>query len=217
MNQTEIDKLAKIIWNYHHVGHTLTKADCIFVLGSMDTRVAEYAADLYLEGYAPFILFSGGFGNFTTGVFKKPEAEIFAGIAIAKGVPADAILIENKSSNTQQNIEFSRALLSERGLEPNTFILVQKPYMERRTFATFKNFWPEKEFVVTSPPVPFDECAPEGYSKDQIVHIMVGDLQRIKEYPAKGFQIPQEIPKEVWSAYEQLVAAGYTGHLIKEK
>lgn len=44
---------------------------------------------------------------------------------------------------------------------------------------------------------------------------MVGDLQRIKEYPAKGFQIEQEIPDEVWSAYETLVAAGYDKHLIK--
>lgn len=45
---------------------------------------------------------------------------------------------------------------------------------------------------------------------------MVGDLQRIKEYPAKGFQIPQEIPDNVWSAYEKLGCVGYTSHLINE-
>lgn len=54
---TEVDKLAKIIWNYHHLNHRLEKTDCIFVLGSHDTRVAEYAADLFLKGYAPPISF----------------------------------------------------------------------------------------------------------------------------------------------------------------
>jgi hypothetical protein len=44
---------------------------------------------------------------------------------------------------------------------------------------------------------------------------MVGDLQRIKFYPALGFQIEQEIPDEVWQAYEKLVELGYDQHLIK--
>jgi hypothetical protein len=44
---------------------------------------------------------------------------------------------------------------------------------------------------------------------------MVGDLQRIKIYPEKGFQIAQEIPDDVWQAYEQLVAMGFDRHLAK--
>ena len=45
--------------------------------------------------------------------------------------------------------------------------------------------------------------------------MLVGDLQRIKEYPKKGFQIEQEISPEVWEAYEYLVGLGYTNYLIK--
>lgn len=44
---------------------------------------------------------------------------------------------------------------------------------------------------------------------------MVGDLQRIKIYPSLGYQIYQEIPDQVWAAYEELVARGYTEHLIE--
>jgi hypothetical protein len=44
-----------------------------------------------------------------------------------------------------------------------------------------------------------------------------GDLQRIKLYPERGFQIAQDIPEDVWSAYEQLVHAGYDKFLIQEK
>jgi hypothetical protein len=51
---------------------------------------------------------------------------------------------------------------------------------------------------------------------EKVINIMVGDLQRIKIYPEKGFQIYQEIPAEVWKAYERLVALGFDKHLIKE-
>jgi len=44
---------------------------------------------------------------------------------------------------------------------------------------------------------------------------MIGDLQRIKLYPEKGFQIYQEIPGDVWQAYEQLVKLGFDKHLIR--
>lgn len=44
---------------------------------------------------------------------------------------------------------------------------------------------------------------------------MLGDLQRIKVYPAKGFQIEQHIPDEVWQSYEKLVNSGFDSHIMK--
>lgn len=213
---TEVDTLAKIIWDYHRLNHKLEKADCLLVFGSHDIRVAEYAADLFLKGYAPHIIFSGGLGNLTKAIFPKPEADIFAEIAIKRGVPPGKILIENKSTNTGENIEFTKKLLSEKGLEFNNFILVQKPYMERRTFATFKKVWPEKNFIATSPPITFEDYPNEEIPKDKVINIIVGDLQRIEIYPGRSFQIFQEIPPNVWSAYEKLVKLGYTKHLVEE-
>lgn len=196
--------------------HPLQKADMILALGSNDTRVAEHGAALWLQGYAPYILFSGGSGRLTEGLFHKPEAEIFADVAEKMGVPQEKMLIENRSTNTGENIDFTRELLKEKGMDPATFILVQKPYMERRAYATFKMRWPEKEFVVTSPELSYTQYPNETITRELLINIMVGDLQRIKIYPAKGFQIPQEIPDEVWTAYERLVALGYTQHLVKE-
>jgi uncharacterized SAM-binding protein YcdF (DUF218 family) len=216
MNTSEIDTLANLIWNYHHLNHQLKKVDAIFTLGSSDTRIAHYAADLFLKGYGPYIIFSGGLGSLTTGIFQKPEAEIFADIAIQKGIPKDKILIENKSTNTGDNIHLTKELLKQKGLEFNSFLVVQKPYMERRTYATFKKIWPEKEFTVTSPPISFEDYPTEDLPKEKVINIMVGDLQRIKIYPERGFQIPQEIPDNVWQAYEKLTAAGFTKHLIKD-
>lgn len=212
----KIDDLAKVIWDYHHMNNMVTKADCIFVLCSMDTRVAERAVELYKQGYAQHILFSGGSGVLTKDIFKKPEAEVFADVAIKLGVPQDAILIEKKSTNTGENVSLSKKLLEEKNLHFDTFILVQKPYMERRTFATFKKVWSEKEFIITSPLLSYEEYTKDKDFKELTINVMVGDLQRIKEYPKKGFQITQEIPQNVWNAYEQLVAMGYTKHLIKD-
>jgi len=212
--EDEIDKLAKIIWDYHHINHCLKKADCILVLGSHDLRVAERGSDLFLGGYAPFIVFSGGLGTLTRHLFSKPEADLFAEIAIKQGVPKEKILIENKSTNTGENIAFTKNLLKAKELDFHSFIVVQKPYMERRTYATFQKLWPEKEVMVTSPQINFQDYPNANISKDSVINIMVGDLQRIKIYPEKGFQIYQEIPDKVWSAFQKLVALGYTKRLI---
>ncbi len=211
----EVVELARQLWDYHHMNHQLAKADCILALGSHDLRVADRAAELYLEGWAPLVIMSGGLGNFTQGMWTESEADKFAAIAIQKGVPAGAVLVENKSTNTGENILFTQQLLKQKGLDPQRFIVVQKPYMERRSFATFKKHWPDKNLLVTSPQIPFDEYATDDIPLDRVIHIMIGDLQRIKLYPAKGFQIYQEIPDNVWDAYERLIELGFDKHLVK--
>jgi uncharacterized SAM-binding protein YcdF (DUF218 family) len=214
-----IHALVKKIWDYHHFDHQLAHADAILVLCSHDKVVAARGAELFLQGWAPLLIFAGGLGAITRRLWHEPEAEQFARIAIAMGVPADRILVETRSTNTGENVLFTKQLLGDRGLDPQTFIVVQKPYMERRSYATFRKVWPEKAVRVTSPRVSLDDylrdCSHDALSPDDVIAIMVGDLQRIRLYPEKGFQIPQEIPDDVWRAYEELVEAGYDKYLIK--
>ena len=212
----EVLTQARRLWDYHHMHHVLAKADCILALGSHDLRVADRAAELWLQGWAPLLVMSGGLGNFTQDMWTESEADQFAAIAIRKGVPEEAILVENKSTNTGENIIYTQWLLQEKGLDPQNFIVVQKPYMERRSYATFKKHWPGKNLLVTSPQIPFDKYATDDIPLSRVINIMVGDLQRIRFYPAKGFQVYQEIPAEVWDAYERLVELGFDQHLMKE-
>jgi uncharacterized SAM-binding protein YcdF (DUF218 family) len=212
----EVLQLAKIVWDYHHMNTPLQKADCIFVLGSHDTRVAERGAEIYLQGWAPLLIFSGGLGRLTKDLWSETEAGLFAKIALQKGVPEKDILVENRSTNTGENVLFTRQLLKEKGLDPQSFILVQKPYMERRTYATFQKQWPGKTVYVTSPQIPLEGYPTAEAPLEQVINVMVGDLQRIRVYAGKGFQIHQDIPDEVWTAYEQLVALGFNKQLIKE-
>ena len=207
---------AQLLWDYHHMNHEPRPCDCILVLGSHDLRVAERGAELFLNGYAPLLVFSGGLGNFTKETWTSSEADLFAERAIEMGVPDHAILTENKSSNTAENIQFTQKLLQKHGLNPGTFLLVQKPYMERRSFATFKKNWPGKELIVTSPQISFEDYPNSEIPLEKVINIMVGDLQRIKLYPDRGFQIYQEIPDEVWAACESLISQGFNKHLMKD-
>ena len=210
--------LAQTLWHYHQLNHEVTRADVILVLCSYDLAVAERGAELFLAGRAPILIFSGGLGAITRHFWTEPEADQFAAIAVRMGVPREKILIENRSTNTGENVLFTRQLLAEQGLDPQTFILVQKPYMERRCYATFVKMWPEKDAVVTSPRVSFEDYLSRysnpALSADEVISIMVGDLQRIRLYPSMGFQIEQDIPGKVWDAFQQLVDAGYDTHLM---
>jgi uncharacterized SAM-binding protein YcdF (DUF218 family) len=212
----DVERFARIVWDYHHVSHALEPADCIMVLGSHDTRVAERGAEIFLAGWAPLVLFSGNLGALTRGVWNRPEAEIFADVAAAAGVPRERMLIEGRSTNTGENVDFSRELLSKHGIHPRKAIVVQKPYMERRTLATFQQRWSELVVIVTSPQIEFDDYPNEAISSDDVIHIMVGDLQRLMLYADKGWSVTQKIPRDVMEAFERLIQAGYTRRLVRE-
>jgi len=202
--------LAQKIWDYLCMHQEIKASDCMLVLGSHDTSVAERAADIFLEGLAPLIVFSGGFGYLTQETWKVSEAETFAELAIKRGVPASAILLESKSTNTGENVVFSMQLLKERNIHPLSLILVHKPYMERRTYATFRNHFKDVPISVTSPRISMTDYLSSGIIPyETFLDTLAGDLYRIKTYSSKGFQIPQEIPEDVWAAYTELVGMGF--------
>ena len=214
MNEIDIDKHALVVWNYHLMGHSPAESDAILVLGSHDPRVAERGAQLYLQGWAPLLVCSGGRGRLTAG-WELTEAETFARVAVCQGVPRDRILIEDQSTNTSENLILTQRLLEGQGILLDSAILVQKPYMERRTWCTCRKVWPELRIAVTSPQIPFESYPNRDILREDMVHIMVGDLQRLRVYAERGYQIPQTIPEEAWEAWKQLVQAGYTKHLVE--
>ena len=197
------------------MNHSLRKSNIIIALGSSDTSIPTRAAELFKEDFAPYILFAGGFGKITKDMWQIPEAEKFAQIAQEEGVPESALLIEKNSTNTGENIQFSKELLVKKGIPVSTAIIVCKPYKERRDYATFKMQWPELDIIVTSPQVSFEEYMEKIFSIDVAMNLLVGDVQRMKLYAEEGYQIKQDIPTEVWHAYEKLVEMGYDKHLIK--
>lgn len=217
MEKTDLE-LIKILWDYMHLNHKLEKADAILVLGCSDISVVDVGIELYKKGYADKIIFSGGLGKDTSKIWDEPEANKFAKLAISKGIPENKILIENKSTNTGENFRFTKKLIEENNLKIRKIIIVHKPYDEKRAYATFKNWMPEYEGIITSMNI---SC--EDYNRNAIknnlpnwVDLMVGDVQRMRVFVKKGWQVETEVPDEIWAAYEELVKRGYNKYIFKE-
>ncbi|MCX5713981.1 MAG: YdcF family protein, partial [Candidatus Omnitrophica bacterium] len=102
------------------------RADLIIVLGSTDKRVPLEAAALFKRGLAPKILVSGNQPALRKGK-AAPEAHIYRDILIREGVPPEAIIIEDESTSTEENLIFSKRILEARGIPHDTVILVQHP------------------------------------------------------------------------------------------
>ena len=202
---------ARTLWNFHLIYDELSEVDVIIGLGSYDLRVADRCAELFHQRLAKKILFTGKSGNWTNNLFDGSEAEAFAKRAWERGIPADAILIEPKATNIGENIRFSRAMMANDQVA--RIIIVTKPQTQRRAYATVRAQWPEVSALVTAPMTPFEEQPIEAYPFEMFVHEMVGDVQRIRDYPSKGFQIAQSIPASVADAFDFLVKEGYHHHL----
>ncbi|MDF5485582.1 YdcF family protein, partial [Vibrio parahaemolyticus] len=97
--------------------------------------------------------------------------------------------------------------LKEEGKQCSSFILVQKPFMERRAIATFEKQWqsPYTQLQVSSAALPFFEYINEDMPLMMVLEALMEDFSRVKSYPEKGFQTEQNIPQQVESSYQALL------------
>jgi len=212
-----VKSAAKALWDYHRLGQPVEHADVILGLGSYDTRVAEHAAALFLAGRAPWLVFTGGVvqpPERTRTRWEGVEAEVFRAVALERGVPPGQVLVETRSTNTGENFRFTDALLRERGIAVRRVLVVSKPFMERRAFATGRAQTRWSEIAPTSPPDDFEDFCFHRFDPALVISDMVGDLQRLAVYPRKGFSVQQDIPRHVRDAFRLLVGRGYRGRLI---
>lgn len=209
-----VDELAEAIWKYSQLNQKLEEADIIAVFGSYGNLQAEYGIQLFKEGWAPLILFSGGLNE-----LGKSEAEDYNKIAIKAGILDSKIIVEGKATNTGENIIFTKEILRKKGIPIKKLIVVHKPYMERRTYATLRKRWPDIKAIITSPQISYEdycEILPkEGISKELFINIIVSVLKKTKLYEERGFAIHQSIPKEIWASYLELVSLGYNKRLTE--
>jgi uncharacterized SAM-binding protein YcdF (DUF218 family) len=202
------------LWRYHDMGHALRPCDVGIGLGSHDLGVATFTAELYHRDMFPVLVFTGANAPTTVERFPRGEAVHYREHAISLGVPPEVVLIEPKARNTQQNLEFTRALLADRHIEVGSVALVSRPYQQRRAYATAHKVWPEVEVLCASRRLQLDEYLASIGDVDRVINMLVGDTQRIWVYAERGFAVPQDVPKDVLDAYERLVVAGFTARLV---
>ena len=127
--------IAISIWNYGKVDEK-APADVAIVLGAaiFDGEVSpvyreriNHAITLYEEGTVNYIILTGGFGD---GSFKS-DSQVAKEYALSQGIPEESILIEEKSTITEENLEFSKEVMEENDLE--TAIIVSDPLHMKRS------------------------------------------------------------------------------------
>ncbi|MFD4573507.1 YdcF family protein [Streptomyces sp. NPDC058417] len=205
---------AQRLWDYHQMGHSPRPCSVVIGLGSHDLGVADRAVELYRDGMAPLLLFTGATSPTTRERMPRGEAVHYRERALELGVPAARVLVEPSARNTGENIRFSRAVLEEAGVEVSSVLLVSKPYEERRAYATARKLWPEAEFVSASTPMTLPAYADSIQDARMVIDMLVGALQRLLVYPEMGFMVHQDVPGEVREAYERLCREGFTGRLL---
>lgn len=205
---------AQVLWDYHQLEHPLRPCSAAIALGSYDLGVATHVATLYKKNLFPVVVFTGGTSATTVDRFPAGEAVVFREHALSLGVPDHAILVEPAAANTGENFSLSRRLLGERGHVVESIMVICMPYMQRRAYATCAKQWPAVEVVCTSISVGLREYV-EGIGDTKLViDELVGDLQRVMQYPSRGFAVEQVVPSAVTAAYRRLVSAGYDSRVL---
>jgi uncharacterized SAM-binding protein YcdF (DUF218 family) len=216
-NDPAIRTALRTAWDFMRLVHAPRRADLILTLGSFDPNAAVHAAGLWRADLAPKIVMSGGIahrgGLLDTG-WDKTEARVFADVALREGVPAEAILLEEQAENTGDNFVFGQAVARRAGLEPRRVLVVAKPYMTRRGYATGRVKWPEAELIMQCEEIDVLDYFAREPDPERALLALVGDLHRIVVYPALGFSIAQDVPQPVIEALRALVAAGYGARLL---
>jgi uncharacterized SAM-binding protein YcdF (DUF218 family) len=115
----------------------LKPADVIVVLGGEQSERVEYGVKLFKEGWArkDRIILTGGpvVGKHTMAGMMKEQAE-------ALGVPANDILLADRSMSTEEDAVYSEGIVKKRGYK--SLILVTSPYHSRRASVYFRRIVP---------------------------------------------------------------------------
>lgn len=189
------------ISNYIFVSDEPQKVDAIFLPGGSHPEQPEYAAELYSKGYAKWLIPSGGVSvkadkwhgarskaDIYNGDYQS-DCEFFTDVLIKNGVPATAIIGENKSGHTRDNAFLSRKAVDEKGVEIKTAIIVCKAFHARRCLMLYQMAFPDTQITVC-PVHCYNITADNWYKSEKGIDRVLGELTRcgnqfvgdIKEY-----------------------------------
>ncbi len=174
------------------VEHQPEKADIIFVPGGNYPDSARYAAQLYKEGWAPYVMPSGKY-SIVTGKFVlaeqmqdegipeelvyETEWDYLRGILVENGVPSEAVLKENEATYTYENAIYSRKKLDEMGMIVKKAILCCQAFHARRCLLYYQEQFPDTEFIVC-PVVTKGISKDNWYQTEHGIQTVLGEIER---------------------------------------
>lgn len=172
----------------------IERSEVILIPGGSHPQLMERAAELYHQGLAPFILPSGGH----TPYVSSTEWEFLRDIGLSHGVPENAILREDKATNTFENARYSWLELQQQGISLKKAILVCKSYHARRALLTYQAEFPRNiEFFVSPVTDKTGTTRNNWYLEEQKINYVMNELTKVGQY------FKHHIPKWVDSELSQ--------------
>jgi hypothetical protein len=193
----------RVLLGYLAVRDELESADVIIGFGSDCSEIAHHIAALYKKKFAPLVLFTGGRGRLT-GNIQGTEAAFLQRIAIEDGVPEEAIVIEEESTNALENVQLGLGLLTKNGISIERVIATAQPPLQRRIWATIQKQFPLVEVI--NCPLSWEESL-EHLEANEIIEkciMAVGEVERLVRYSKEGDIERHEIPAAVRKAYDRI-------------
>lgn len=177
------------ISNFIFVSDEPEKADAIFLPGGSFPEQPEYAAELYRQGYARWLVPSGGISvkrDKWPGVRSKADkydgdyqsdCEFLTDVLLKNGVPASAMIGEDQSGHTRDNAFLSREAVDKRGVTIHTALIVCKAFHARRCLMLYQMAFPEVDIKVC--PVHCYNITKENWYKSKTgIDRVLGELAR---------------------------------------
>lgn len=193
----------------------------MILLANNDIRCAKYAAQLYHEGLTKAILITGKSSNASKNLTQEPDWRTFARYLFDNNVPPNSILVENKATNTIENILFSEKKLLSLDITYSSIIFVTVPWLCRRFSAIFEKNWPNSgsyKSLFTCPSYDIEEFSNDntGTLADAII-LMMCTIKRMSSDITKHLQGQINVPSDIIDAYDILLSSKqYLTHFEKE-
>lgn len=177
------------IGNFIFVSDEPEKADVIFLPGGSHPEQPEYASELYHQGYAKWLIPSGGVSvkrDKWPGVRSKADiyngnyrsdCEFFTDVLLKNGVPASAIIREDQSGHTRDNAFLSRKIVDERGVAVKTAMIVCKAFHARRCLMLYQMDFPNVNIKVC-PVHCYNITKDNWYQTEAGIDRVLGELAR---------------------------------------
>lgn len=183
LGDVEIARITKVVFAPCDPG----RADLFFLFGTQQCDW-EGVAWMYRRGWFPKVLCAGKIGKefFRSG---RPISHHMRDSLVAAGVSVDDILIEEGSTNTQEDVANSVPIIEQAGIRPRSILFGAKAHHSGRCLLTLRRYFPEARLAAFTWPAWYDDVCvtAENWPQQEVSRARVwGEWQRIQTYSARG-------------------------------
>jgi len=186
--------------------------DAVMGFGMFDLSLPRFCGELYSRGQVQRIIFTGGIGA-GTGDLGGREADVWQQTLVQAHptIPAADLVLENQSTNTGENVSFTADLIARTrpdlafGVGIHRVIIVASPTRLRRTWLTLRRQHPGLGVTRRLPSTTMARDAALYASQGLDYHRhLLGELDRLVAYPARGWIVDEPLPPALVAAREVL-------------